>query len=168
MATISIKYSQSVVDQQNDSRLNTPQLNGSLGTLLDAVISAGYSVQQNYTYYSSWNLVGSTLRINFPDGATKTYTGFAPDNPEALHGGATASGFEFYKNGMVSIAEHGALNFEYSLTPSATGYDLSFQGAAKGSSLGVLKNQVQHLCCKVPPWRKSTNAYSGERDQRFR
>ena len=22
---------------------------------------------------------------------------------------------------------------------------------------GVLKNQVQHLCCKVPPWRKFTN-----------
>lgn len=135
MATISIKYSQDVVDRQNDSKLNIPQLNGSLGTLLDAVIIAGYSVQRNYTYYSSWDLVGSTLRMNFPDGATKTYTGFAPDNPEALQGGAMASGFEFYKNGMVSIAEHGALNFEYSLTPSATGYDLSFQGAAKGSSL---------------------------------
>jgi hypothetical protein len=32
------------------------------------------------------------------------------------------------------------------------------RNAAPGTATrGVLKNQVQHLCCKVPPWRKSTN-----------
>lgn len=37
MANISVKFSQGVIDQQHTSALDTPQLNGSIGTLVDAI-----------------------------------------------------------------------------------------------------------------------------------
>lgn len=143
MASINIKYSQNVVNQQHASALSTPTLNGSLGSLIDSLAIAGYNVNKNYQHYSSWSFAGTTLQINFSDGATMTYTGVVLANPEATNGSASASGFEFYKNGLLTVAEAGKLNFDYSLTPSATGYDLSFNGSLAGSSLTVYRFATQ-------------------------
>jgi hypothetical protein len=125
MANITIKFSQAVIDQQNTGRLSNPQLNGSIGSLFDAIMSANYAVDKAYAYYSSWSFSGTTLRMNFADGATMTYTGVVLANPDATSGAASATGFEFYANGFLSASETGKFNLNYAITPAGAGFDLS-------------------------------------------
>jgi hypothetical protein len=156
MAIINIKYSQNVVDQEHLAALNTPNLNGSIGTLVDAIAVTDYNVNKNYPYYSSWSLDGSTLRINFSDGATETYTGVVLDNPSANQGSATASGFEFYKDGLLTVNEAGKLNYDYVMTPSGTGYSLSFSESAKGSTTTVFR-----LATHLPSYSQAYDQLTG-------
>ena len=130
MATINIKYSQAVIDQEHGTQTGTPR-NGSIGTLLDVMFSANYNVNKSYQYYSSWSWNGSTLILNFPDGATKTYTGVVRADPNALQGSATATRYEFLKNGTLTTSETGLLHLDYQLVAVGTGYAMSLgEGSA--------------------------------------
>jgi hypothetical protein len=143
MATVNIKYSQNVLDQQHFSEFNSPSDNGSIGSIVDALTIAAYGLNQEYLYYSSWSLVGSTLRLNFADGATTTYTGVVLANPSADRGSASVSGFAFSKSGLLTATQSGTLNFDYSITPSGTGSSLTFSPAAQGSTLNSFRLATQ-------------------------
>jgi len=117
--------------------------NGDLGTLVDVIAMTNYAIENNYLFYSSWNLAGSTLRVNFPDSATKTYTGVMLSNPNADRGSATVSGYEFHNAGG-TITISGRLHYEYAVTPSASGPSLAFGGSAMDSSINMLR-MASHL-----------------------
>jgi hypothetical protein len=132
MATVKIKLSQNVIDQQH----NTTPLNSSLAGMVDRFEQAGYDIDADYSHFSSWSLVGSTLRLTYPDGATETYTGVVLDNPNVDQGHASAAGFEFHQDGLLTLTASGKLNYDYAIT----GTDLAFGTSASGSnftSLGV-------------------------------
>jgi len=139
VATINIKYSQAVVDQTQSSLVSIPVFNGAIGTLVDAVSVAGYAVSKEYQYYSSWALSGTTLRLNFADGATEVFTGVVLDNPDATSGSATATGFEFRKDGLLTVSQSGTLRYDYQLVPSGSGFDLSLSPSATGSTVSALR-----------------------------
>jgi hypothetical protein len=140
MANIGIKFSQAVVDMQNSMQPAPGTItNGTIGGLLDAMMVAGNSVNRYYQYYSSWSLVGTTLTYNFPDGATKTYTGMVRADPNATKGTATATGFEFYKDGLLTSASAGMLSFNYELIQSGDSYALSLAPGNTPSTINILK-----------------------------
>lgn len=139
MANIDIKYTQAVIDQEHASSVNdaaTP--NGSIGTLLDALLTAEYGVNQVYQFFSSYSWIGTTLTLNYSDGATKTYTGVVRANASATKGTATATGFEFFKDGLLTIAETGVVNLNYELG-AAGANSLSLSPGSAASQASALK-----------------------------
>lgn len=117
MANISIKLSQSVVDTTNKLFGSTPaNANGQLGSTVDGILIIDHLISTNYPTFTSWSLVGSTLRLGYADGASRVYTGVSLADSNATQGTATATGMEFYKNGLLSYATTGATTFNYSVT----------------------------------------------------
>lgn len=104
------------------AQIGSPQ-NGTVGTAFDALAKAGMTLANEYMYYASWNLIGDTLRVNYSDGAYQLFTGVALANPGAQSGTATATGYQFVKNGFVSVAQTGLRTLHYDVS---SGGDLSF------------------------------------------
>jgi hypothetical protein len=137
MANINIKISQSVADQINRINLqNGAATKGTLAQILDSYATTANSVNTSYATYSSWNLAGSTLTLIYSDGATKTYTGVTGFNQNAASGVATATGYQFFKDGLVSISETGSikLNYTTSISNGVTNLGLISAGGTNGSS----------------------------------
>lgn len=139
MSTISIKYSQAVVDQNYATSLTTAEVNGSMGTLFDAIMGANYEVGSEYSSAGSWEFSGTTLRMNFAGGASMSYTGVVLANPDASAGAASATGVEFYANGLLSVAETGKFHLNYALTPVAAGFGLSLTESATPDVINALR-----------------------------
>jgi hypothetical protein len=114
MANIDIKLTQSVVDLSHSINLkNGVSTKGSLVELFDSYATLTYDVLKAYPEYSSYSWVGSTLTFNFADGATKVYKGVVKADVNALKGAATATSFEFHKDGAINLTESGSLNLLY-------------------------------------------------------
>jgi hypothetical protein len=114
MATIDIKLTQNVVDLSNAINLQTvPSGKGSLVELFDGYATLTYDVLKAYPEYSSYSWVGSTLTFNFSDGATKVYKGVVKADVNALKGAATATSFEFHKDGVINLLESGTIKLLY-------------------------------------------------------
>lgn len=136
MATVKLKFSQSVVDTNQNIRTQngTPQ-NGSIGTVFDAIAKASSTLSNEYMYYTSWSLVGSTLRLNYGDGAYQIFTGVTLANPDAQSGTATATGLQFVKDGVISVAQAGLRTLQYEVSNSG---DLSFYTTGNTTSAAKL------------------------------
>jgi hypothetical protein len=131
MATVKIKLSQNVIDQQQSSESSASLLDGSVGGLVDAIALANNDANGIFSNFSSWSLVGSTLRINYTGAVTETYTGVVLDNPNADHGSASASGYALTVPGLLTLTAAGTLNYDYSLS----GANPSLTESARGSTL---------------------------------
>ncbi|WP_296942362.1 DUF4214 domain-containing protein [uncultured Massilia sp.] len=112
MASITIRLSQDVIDQQQAlGAAGSPY--GSLDDLLGNADPAGYGLPD--VALRSWNLDGSTLRVDYTQGVTETYIGFRPDDPNASAGHATASAYELRQAGAFKVTTSGLMNFDYAL-----------------------------------------------------
>jgi hypothetical protein len=135
MATVKIKLSQNVIDQQQSSA-SADLLDGSLGGFVDAIAQAQNDADGIFSNPLSWNLAGSTLRINYAGAVAETYTGVVLDNPNADHGSASASGYALTVPDKLTLTAAGTLNYDYvlgsnpSLTESARGSTLTSFGIA--------------------------------------
>lgn len=125
MTTINIKLSQAVVDFQQTSQ-DGIEVTGELGTVLDLVAVTSHAIGQNYLYYTSYSLIGSTLRLNFPDGASRTITGVQLADPYAVQGRASATNTEMFVPGAFTFSIAGLMQYDYLLN----GQDLSFGPSA--------------------------------------
>lgn len=128
MSTIDIQFTQSAYDRQ---------VGGTLGTLVDGMERVAYSVAGNYYVNSAWHQSGSTLVVNYADGAFETYAGFVRANPAANQGSATANSYLFELPDGVAVNYAGKLNLDYtingnsiSLAPGAQGWLLNDAGYA--------------------------------------
>ncbi|WP_212761035.1 DUF4214 domain-containing protein [Telluria aromaticivorans] len=127
MTTVRIKLSQAVVDTEQKAEAANPAFNDDLGSLVDLFATTSHAIGQNYPYYTSYSFLGSTLRLNFDDGAFRTYNGVQMVNPNAASGTATATNSEFVAPGALTFSVAGQLNYDYviganglSLMPSQT------------------------------------------------
>lgn len=141
MATININLSQNVVDQQYRSDLNTAALNSSLGSLVDAFSTVDYAIESNYSVYSAWSLVNSTMTMGYPDGAMEVFTGTVLSNPMATSGVATATGYQFTKSGWLTFSAAGIFTYDYSLAQAGTKSYVSY--TAKNLSFSALRLETK-------------------------
>lgn len=135
MSTVRIKLSQAVVDQERAMAANTPVSSGMPGGLLDFIMEATAAIEEDYSEFSSWNLLGSTLRTTYADGAIGMYSGLVLENPAALRGRASVSGFDFTKPGAVDLGVTGKFSYDYDISGNA----LSLQPSAEGSTINGLR-----------------------------
>jgi hypothetical protein len=140
VAVINIKKSQAVVDLEHQPGFGNGPV-GSLADVLDGLAAAKYAISQYYQNFSSWSLPGSTLTLNFQDGATTVYTGVVRADPQALKGTATATNYEFHKP-EITVSEHGSFAMNYELAAVAGGYALSLAAGSKPSSISSWKMDI--------------------------
>lgn len=133
MTTVRIKLSQAVVDQQN-AMAGTPA-SGGPGKLLDFIMKAAATIEEDYSEFTSWNLLGSTLRTTYADGAIGVYSGIVFDNPTALRGRASVTGFDFTKPGVMDLGVTGKFSYDYDISGNA----LSLQPSAEGLTINGLR-----------------------------
>ena len=84
MANLQVSFSQSVADQIQSLKIQSASTS-SLSSVMDSVLQVNYAINSNYYYFSSWSLIGNTLKTTFPNGATLTYIGTLSD-PNAKSG----------------------------------------------------------------------------------
>jgi hypothetical protein len=127
MATVNIKLSQDVIDQQHALAQQGSPYN-SIDGLLGAANPADYGIGADIDLVS-WNLANAQLNLNYTQGVTETYIGFAQDNPRASSGHATATAYELHEAGAFRVKATGRLNLDYAL---GSGNDASLETAAEG------------------------------------
>jgi hypothetical protein len=130
MASVKIKLSQNVVDQQHTSA-SLALLHSSIGGLLDVIALANYHANDSLSDFSTWSMAGSKLQINYAHAVTETYTGVVLADPNADHGKASASGYTVTVPGDLTVTATGALNYDYAVS----GSNLSFEQSDSGSTL---------------------------------
>ncbi|OON60458.1 hypothetical protein B0920_15845 [Massilia sp. KIM] len=139
MTTTRIKLSQAVIDQEYRNDRAFTEVAGDLGAVIDAFAMVSGAIGENFPYYNTYNLSGSTLRLNFDENATRTYTGFQIANPASAQSAAFATGTEFYAPGVVTLGVFGQLNYEYAMVPTPTGPSLSLSPSALGYSIDGIR-----------------------------
>lgn len=144
MTTTRIKLSQAVIDQEYRNDQAFTEIAGDLGAVVDALALVSGAIGENYPYYSSYNLNGTDLRMNYEDGATRLYTGFRIANPAATQSSATATGTEFHAPGVVTLGIFGQLNYQYAMVAGPTGPSLSLSPSVLGYSIDGVRI-VTHL-----------------------
>lgn len=128
MATVSIKFSQNVIDQWQALGQKGQGVAQSVQTLLASLQDASNYVDANISN-AAWNRVGADIVVNYPDGTTETYKNVVQDNPAASSGHASVGGYDFHRNGVATISATGQFNFDYALA----GNTLNFAPSAQGS-----------------------------------
>lgn len=135
MTTARIKLSQSIVDIQHAQAAGAVSYNGDLGTAIDLFATTSAAIGQNYLYYSSYNLLGSTLYMDFPDGATRTYYNVQLANPNAAYGTATSTSNELVVPNALTFSVAGQMHYDYVLGMNG----LSFAPSAQGATLNAFR-----------------------------
>lgn len=135
MAIVRITLSQDVVDKQHALADDTPVLGGDPSGLIDFFTEAVASIEENYSQFTSWNVVGSTLRTTYADGAVGIYSGLALDNPAATRGRASVTGFDFSAPGLLELGVTGKMAYDYDMS----GGGLSFDPAPEGMTINGLR-----------------------------
>jgi|GEM_PF-1157951 len=111
MAIIAVSLSQSVVTTNHD--MQVAEGTDTFSEIVDLFFAAAYNFSTAHTYYSSASEAGTTLRINFPDGAYTNYYGVVLANPNASSGRATATGVDATWPSYYRLTYSGNLNYEY-------------------------------------------------------
>jgi hypothetical protein len=130
MAIVKIKLSQGVVDQQRSMQGDALNPGSTPGGLIDFFVGALGSIEA-YDQFTSWSLLGSTLVTTYADGAIGMYTGIVRDDPNALRGHASVSGYDFSKKDLLELGVTGKFHYDYdlssglNLTPSAQGMTIN-------------------------------------------
>ena len=113
MTTVRVKLSQAVIDIQQSAQAADLGLNGDLGSVIDLFATTSHAIGQNYLYYSSYSYLGTTLRLDFPDGAVRSFYGVQMADPNAASGKATATSTEFVAPQALTFSVAGQLNYDY-------------------------------------------------------
>jgi hypothetical protein len=139
MANVDIKLSQETIDQQNDAELHAPLLDDTVTMLADALAMVDDELGTQAP--ATWALSGTTLTMTYADGATATYTGFALGDPNAVTGSASATGFQFYKKGMLTLNVTGALHYDFTFVPvdGTSARSLTLADAEQGSAVASVR-----------------------------
>lgn len=139
MATVDIKLTQDTIDQQNDAELHAPLLDDTVSMLADALAMVDDELGTQAP--ANWSLTGSTLKMKYADGAVATYTGFALGDPNAATGSASATGFQFYKKGMLTLDVAGTLHYDYTFVPvdGTSTRNLTLADAEQGSAVASVR-----------------------------
>lgn len=134
MAIVRIKLSQDVVDKEH-ALADNPVLGGDPSGLIEFFSEAVADIEENYAQFSSWNLLGSTLRTTYADGAVGVYSGIALDNPAATRGRASVTGFDFSAPGLLELGVTGKMAYDYDMS----GGGLVFNPAPEGMTINGLR-----------------------------
>ena len=113
MSIVRVKLSQAVIDIQQGGQAGDLRFNGNLGSLVDLFATTSHAIGQEYAYYSSYSYLGTTLRLNFDDGASRTFNGVQMANPNAASGTASATSAEFVVPTALTYSLAGQLNYDY-------------------------------------------------------
>lgn len=131
MATVKINLSQAVVDQQRSMQGDALNPGETPGSLIDFFVGALGTIA-SYDRFTSWSMLGSTLVTTFADGAVGMYTGVVRDDPAAVRGHASVTGYDFSKKDLLELGVTGKFHYDYdlsggalSLTPSAQGLTIN-------------------------------------------
>lgn len=135
MTVARIKLSQAMIDIGRDAQADAAAFNSDLGSVIDLFALTSGVIGQEYPYYSSYSLNGSTLRVNYPDGASRTYHNFQLANPNAASGVATSTSNEFVAPGFLTFGVAGQMHYDY--TNGANG--LAFAPSAQGATLNAIR-----------------------------
>lgn len=111
MAIVTVNLSQDVIKIDNDLR-NTSGT-GTFSELVDLFFRAGYNYSAGHPYYSSTSSSGTTLRLNFSDGAYTNFFGVVVADPTANSGSATATSVDAYWPSHYRLTYSGNLNYDY-------------------------------------------------------
>jgi len=131
MATVKIKLSQAVIDQQRSMQGDALNPGETPGGLINFFVGALGSIEA-YDQFTSWSMFGSTLLTTYADGAIGMYTGVVRDDPNAVRGHASVSAYDFSKADLLELGVTGKFHYDYdlsggalSLTPSAQGLTIN-------------------------------------------
>ena len=113
--TVRVKLSQAVIDMQQNAQDGEFGFNGDLGSLVDLFATTSHAIGQNYLYYSSYSYLGTTLRLHFPDGATRSFYGVQMADPNAASGRASATSTEFIAPQALTFSVAGQMNYDYAI-----------------------------------------------------
>jgi hypothetical protein len=110
MANIDINLGQSTI-----SAFNARPSPGSF-TMADNVnlfFKASYNFGTSHAYYTNGFFTGSSLRLDFADGAYSQYSGVVLANPNATTGEATATNLESNQPSAYRLSVGGHMNYHY-------------------------------------------------------
>ena len=111
MANININLGTSIIASNFSSASSDDTLQ--LASLVDMFFQASYGFDSAHYYYSSRSTSGSTMRINYADGAYSQFSGITLANPNASVGDASAMVLERVLPGYFSLNIGGNLNYHY-------------------------------------------------------
>ena len=155
MANVQLLYTQSVADQIQSSKIKSTT-GVSLSSIVDSVLNLNYAINSNYYYFSSWSLIGNTLKTTFANGATGTYIGTLSD-PSASSGTANAANYSFNLPNVITVAETGSLNYTWQV---GNNNSLSFYATD-----GIINSYI--FSTKYPTTSASYNSVYGNGSTRF-
>lgn len=118
MSTLKVILSQAVIDEINTLSLAHPG-SDTINSLVDSVNKIGYDLATSHPYYSSISQIGSTIRVNFPDGSYEYFYGTSV-NPNVSNGTTSSNAFTFTEPGVMTAGRLGTTEYNYSKT--ASGY----------------------------------------------
>jgi hypothetical protein len=145
MANISINLSSNVVTLQNVTTKPT-----TLGESISLFFNTAASLNSIYPYYSSYSQVGSSLRLNYSDGAYTNYNNVVLANPNASSGTATATSIEVYAPSALRLTVGGQLNYQYKAASNGPDFE--------GTGGTITSAAIQTL---LPTYSPNYNAAAG-------
>jgi Ca2+-binding RTX toxin-like protein len=143
MANIDIKLSQVAVDTNHLLALkNSTSPDDGLTGLVNVAVKLEYQLGQNYYNFSSYTSSGNTLKLNFPNGATKTLVGTL-DNPNNYSGYATVTSESISIPNILSASHSGNWRYYYNTNPYSDYLTFSqISGATTNVSYKILTADV--------------------------
>jgi hypothetical protein len=141
MAIVRIKLTQDVIDKEHAMAQDAPVLGADPGSLIDFFGEAVGAIEENYTHFSSWSMLDSTLTTRFADGAVGVYSGLVLENWTAPRGRASVTGFDFSIPNLMELGVTGRMTYNYDMS----GGGLDFEPAPEGMTINGL-----HLATRLP------------------
>jgi hypothetical protein len=116
MANININLGLTTLTAYNTRALDVGS--ASMAERVNLFFQASYNFGTTHPYYNSSTLNGSTLRLNFSDGAYSLYSGIVLADPNAATGEATVTNLESTLPSYFRLTVGGQLNYHYESTGS--------------------------------------------------
>lgn len=120
MANVKISLTQNVATQLSQLATDSSGLLG-VGGVFDQIVSLNQTLEENYSWASSWSTAGNTATFKFSGGSTLKFTGSISPG-YGYYGSAVATSKEFTVPGLVKETITGSLNYTYYSTGSSISY----------------------------------------------
>lgn len=133
MANIDVKLSAAVADKVYNAAFADGR---SIGNMIEVFGVAGTAAAQSAATGASWSINGSTLEIDFGNGARLQYTGVTIPDITAQRGTAHATGMSYYQGGALSMSQSGQYDVGYTLVNNVLNL-VSVTGTTSGGSVAT-------------------------------